>query len=58
MLNKPQFFDMNETTEDQMFDNIIEGIPANSNEYYIEHSEGSSVFKVKKEPKWRVIKEQ
>ena len=58
MLNKAQSFDFNETTKDQIFDKIIEGIPANNDECYIVHSEGSSVFTVKKEPKWRVKKEQ
>ena len=58
MLNKPQSFDLNKTTEDQILDKIIEGIPTNNNEYYIEHSEGSSAFTVKKEPKWRVKKEK
>ena len=56
MLNKPEFFYLNETTEDQIFDKIIEEIPANNNKYYIEHLEGSSVFTVKREPKWRVKK--
>ena len=58
MLNKPQFFYLTKTTEDQIFDKIIEGIAANNDEYYIKHSDGSSVFTVKKEPKWRVKKEQ
>ena len=44
MLNKPQFFYLNETMENQIFEKIIEGIPANNDEYYIEHWEGSSVF--------------
>ena len=41
MLNNPQCFDMNETTKDQIFDKIIEGVPANNDNYFTEHSEGS-----------------
>ena len=29
MLNEPQYFDLTETTKDQIFDKIIEGIPDN-----------------------------
>ena len=51
MLNKPQVFDLNMTTEDQIFDKIIEGLPANNDEYYIKHSDTSQIFTVKKESK-------
>ena len=52
MINKRQFFYLNETTEDQIFDKIIEGLPADNREFYIKHTAGSPVFKVKTEPKW------
>ena len=58
MLNKPQYFDLGITTEDQIFDKITEGIPANHNKYYIEHSDKCQIFTVKREPKWEVKKER
>ena len=58
MINKPQFFDLNETTEDQIFDKIIEDFPADSDEFYIKHTAGSLVFTVKTEPKWLKKKKQ
>ena len=58
MLNKPQYFDLGMTTEDQIFDKIPEGIPANNDEYYIEHSDKSQIFTVKGEPKREVKKER
>ena len=42
---------MSQTTEDQIFDIIIDGLPADSNEYYIQNTSGSSIFTVKKEQK-------
>ena len=46
------------TTEDQIFDKIIEGIAAKNGEYYIKHSDKSLVFTVKREPKWKAKKER
>ena len=37
MLNKPQFFYLSQTTEDQIFDKIIEGLAADIDEYYIQY---------------------
>ena len=48
MLNKPQCFDLNKTTEDQIFDKIIEGSSQDNNEYYIKHIPGTEIFIVKK----------
>ena len=47
MLNKPQFFYLSQTTEDQIFDKIIEGLPADNDEYYIQHCPGLTIFTVK-----------
>ena len=44
-------------TEDQIFDQMLEGIPANNNNYYIKYSGKSQIFTVKREPKWKVKKE-
>ena len=51
MINKPQLFDLNKTTEDQIFDKIIEGLPVDNDEFYIKYTAGSPVFTVKTEPK-------
>ena len=37
-------------TEDQIFDKIMEGLPAGNDEYYIQHSPGLAIFTVKREP--------
>ena len=58
MLNKLQYFDLIMTIEDQIFDKIIEGIPANNSEYYIKHSDKSLAFTVKREPEWKAKKER
>ena len=49
MLNKPQFFYLSQTTEDQIFDEIIEGLQSDNDKYYIQHSPGSAIFTLKKE---------
>ena len=38
-------------TEDQIFDKIIEDLPADNDEYYIQQSPGSEIFNVKREPR-------
>ena len=58
MVNKHQYFDLNKTTEDQIFSKIIEGLPKNNEEYYIKHSDGSPVFTVMRETKWKVMTEK
>ena len=58
MLKIPQFFDLNLTDKDQIFDKTIEGLPKNNDKYYVEHSDGSVAFTVKTEPKWKVKKER
>ena len=51
-------FNLSVTNEDQVFDKIIEGIPRNNDEYYILDTDGSPVFTVTKESKWKVKKER
>ena len=51
MLNKRQYFDLNKTTEDQIFDKIIEGLPHDSDEYYIKHDPESEIFIIKRDKK-------
>ena len=34
-----------------MFDKIIESLPADNDEYYIQHIPGSAIFTVKREPR-------
>ena len=58
MINKLQFFDLSEGTEDQIFDKIIEGLPADNDEFYMKHAAGSPVFTVKNELKWLKKKKQ
>ena len=49
MFNKGQLFDLNKTSEDQIIDAIIEGIPKDKDEFYIRHEPGTNVFTVRKE---------
>ena len=49
MLNKGQLFDLTKTSEDQIVDKIIEGIPKDNDEYYIQHPPRTNVFTVRKE---------
>ena len=49
LLNKGQLFDLNKTTEDQIMDKIMEGLPKDNDEFYINHTLGTNVFKVRKE---------
>ena len=44
MLNKGQLFDLTKTSEDQILDRIIEGIPKDNDEYYVQHTPGTNVF--------------
>ena len=57
MLNQPQYFDLNQSTEDQIFDKIIEGVPDNDT-YYIKHRARSPTFTVKVDKKWKRKKEK
>ena len=49
MLNKGQLFDLTKASEDQILDRIIEGIPKDNDEYYVQHTPGTNVFMVRKE---------
>ena len=49
MLNKGQLFDLNKTTKDQIMDKIIEGLPKDNDDNYINHTPGTNVFTVRKE---------
>ena len=57
MLNQPQYFDLNQSTEDQIFDKIIEGVPDNDT-YYIKHRAQSPTFTIKVDEKWKRKKEK
>ena len=57
MLNQSQFFDLNQSTEDEIFDKIIEGVPDNGT-YYIKHRVGSPTFTVQVDKKWKRQKEE
>ena len=49
VLNKGQLFDLTKTSEDQIFDKIIEGIPKDNDKFYIPHTPGTNIFTVRKE---------
>ena len=49
MLNKPQFFDLSQTTEDQIFDKMIEGLPVDNDENYTQLNPGLAIFTVRRE---------
>ena len=48
-LTKVRFFYLNKTTEDQIMDKIMEGLPKDNDEFYINHTPGTNVFTVRKE---------
>ena len=58
MINQPQYFDLNQSTEDQVFDKLIESVPADNDMYYIKHRAGSPTFTVKVGKKWKRKKEK
>ena len=57
MLNQPQYFNLNISTEEQIFDKIIEGVPDNYM-YYIKYRVESPTFTVKVDKKRKIKKEK
>ena len=47
-LDKSLLFDLKKTSEDKIFDSILEKIP-NNDMYYIEHRESSNAFRIRKD---------
>ena len=48
-VDKPLLFDLSKTTEDEIFDWLISNMSTDNNIYYIEHEEGSNVFRIRKD---------
>ena len=55
-LDKSLLFNLKKTSEEKIFDAILEKIP-NSNTYYIKHREGTNAFHIRKDEK-QVIKDE
>ena len=51
ILDKSLLFDLKKTSEDKIFDWILEKIPDKNDIYCIEHREGTNAFTLRKEPK-------
>ena len=51
ILDKPLLFDLKKTSEEKIFDSILEKIPDKNDNYYIEHREGTNAFRIRKDPK-------
>ena len=51
ILDKSLLFDLEKTSEDKIFDSILEKIPDKNDIYYIEHREGTNAFRLRKDPK-------
>ena len=51
ILDKSFLFDLEKTSEDKIFDSILEKIPDKTDIYYIEHREGTNSFRLRKDPK-------
>ena len=50
-LDKSLLFDLKKTSEDKIFDSILEKIPDKNCIYYIEHREEMNTFRLRKDPK-------
>ena len=48
-IDQPLLFDMSKTTEDKVFDWLISNMSTHDDIYYIEHEEGSNVFRIRKD---------
>ena len=48
-LDKPLIFDLKSTGEEKIFDWLLSNILPDNDTYYIEHEDGSNVFRIKKE---------
>ena len=51
ILDKPLLFDLKKTSEEKIFDSILEKIPDKNDNYYIEHREGTNAFRTRKDSK-------
>ena len=51
ILDKQLLFDLKKTSEEKIFDSILEKIPDKNDNYYIEHREGTNAFRIRKDPK-------
>ena len=51
ILDKSLSFDLKKTSEEKMFDSILEKIPDKNNVYYIEHREETNAFRIRKDSK-------
>ena len=49
IIKKDLVFDIYKTKEKQIIEKIIEGLPKDNNEFYIEHQPDTSVFTLRKE---------
>lgn len=49
-INKPLVFNLKKTREDQIIERIIENLPKDNDEYYIEHRKDSNMFMIKQDP--------
>ena len=48
-LDKPLVFDLKMTTEDEIFDWLVTNMAVDNDIYYIEHKDGSNIFRIRKE---------
>ena len=51
ILYKSFLFDLKKTSEDKIFDSILEKIPGKNNMYYIEDRERTNAFRLRKDSK-------
>ena len=51
ILDKLLLFDFKKTSEEKIFDSILEKIPDKNDIYYIEHREGTNAFRIRKDSK-------
>ena len=51
IFDKSLLFGLKKTSEDKIFNSILEKIPDKNNIYYIEHREGKNAFRLRKDPK-------
>ena len=51
ILDKPLLFDLKKTSEEKIFDSILEKIPDKNDIYYIEHREEMDAFRIRKDSK-------
>ena len=47
-LEKPLTFNLKKTSGDQIIDKIIDGLPKDNDEYYVDHKKGTDVFALRK----------